>query len=241
MAAHLISVIGNSPGVGKSTLCRAVAEWLAGTGASVDHFEEADVLTRPAFRPVAEEFADGNAGVQPETLVDSTGTYVAESLSAGMDYVVTDALLPFIPSLVAWGHDEGALVHVMGELTQALKPVEVTVVFVHDDPATALQRAVDREGEAWKDWYVRKLAGSPGTRSVHDLSSAAAHLRFETDLTRRLLAQTPWHVLTVNVRTLDSQEAYTYTETSDGTARTVRASIDLATSNGPLPARKTMP
>jgi adenylate kinase family enzyme len=42
----LISVIGSSPGVGKSTLCRALADWLAGVGVSVDHFEGAEVLTR---------------------------------------------------------------------------------------------------------------------------------------------------------------------------------------------------
>lgn len=34
MTMHLISVIGSSPGVGKSTLCRAVAQWLTGTGAA---------------------------------------------------------------------------------------------------------------------------------------------------------------------------------------------------------------
>ncbi|MFJ2173004.1 hypothetical protein ACIOHE_08870 [Streptomyces sp. NPDC087851] len=102
MTVHLISVIGSSPGVGKSTLCRAVAEWLADTGASVDHFEEADILTRSSFRPVAEEFAGGAAaGVRPETLVESTRAYVAESVATGRNYLVTDALLPFIPSLVA--------------------------------------------------------------------------------------------------------------------------------------------
>ncbi|MFE0186692.1 hypothetical protein [Streptomyces sp. NPDC058989] len=211
MTAHLISVIGSSPGVGKSTLCRAVAEWLTGTGASVDHFEEADILTRPAFRPVAEEFAGGAAGVRPETLVESTRAYVAESLAAGRDYLVTDALLPFIPSLVAWGHDESDLVQIMGEQVRAVEPARVVVVYVHDDPETALRRAVEREGDAWEDWYVRRLAGSPGTQAVHDLSSAAVHLRFEASLTCRLLAQTPWHVLTVDVGTLDAQEAYAYT------------------------------
>ncbi|MGW7521511.1 hypothetical protein ACWGJ2_38690 [Streptomyces sp. NPDC054796] len=208
--AQLISVIGNSPGVGKSTLCVAVADWLAGTGASVDHFEEADILTRPAFRPVAEEFADGTSGVRPETLVASTRAYVAESLAASRDYLVTDALLPFVPSLVAWGHDEAALARVVDELTRAVEPVRVTVVYVHDDPGTALRRAVEREGEAWGDWYVRRLAGSPGTRSVHDLDSAAAHLRGETDLTRRLLARTPWQVLTVDAGALGAQEAAAY-------------------------------
>ncbi|MCL7380811.1 hypothetical protein [Streptomyces sp. 35G-GA-8] len=211
MAAHLISVIGSSPGVGKSTLCRAVTDWLAGTGASVDHFEEADILTRSAFRPVAEEFAGGAGAVRPATLVACTRAYVEESLGAGRDYLVTDALLPFIPSLVAWGHDESGLVQVMEELTRAVEPAQVTVVYVHDDPETALRRAVEREGAAWEHWYLRKLADSPGTRAVHDLSSAADHLRFEADLTRRLLARTPWRLLTVDAGALDAREAYAYT------------------------------
>ncbi|MFD6275388.1 hypothetical protein ACFWFI_07420 [Streptomyces sp. NPDC060209] len=211
MTAHLISVIGSSPGVGKSTLCRAVAEWLTGVGAAVDHFEEPDILTRPAFRAVAEEFADGAGVVRPATLVACTRAYVAESLRAGRDYLVTDALLPFIPSLVAWGHDEETLVHVVEELARAVEPAQVTVVYVHDDPATALRRAIEREGGAWGDWYVRKLADSPGTRAVHDLASAADHLRFEADLTRRILEGSPWRLVTVDVGTLDAGEAAAHT------------------------------
>ncbi|MGV4926866.1 hypothetical protein K2224_32725 (plasmid) [Streptomyces sp. BHT-5-2] len=211
MTTHLISVIGSSPGVGKSTLCRAVAEWLTGLGASVDHFEEADILTRSAFKPVAEEFVGGAVAVRPATLVECTRAYVAESLTEGKDYLVTDALLPFIPSLVAWGHDEATLVDVVEQLSRAVEPAQVTVVYVHDDPEKALRRAIEREGAAWEDWYVRKLADSPGTRAVHDLSSAAAHLRFEADLTRRLLAQTPWHVLNVDVGRRNAQEAYAHT------------------------------
>ncbi|CAL9643760.1 hypothetical protein [Streptomyces sp. enrichment culture] len=208
MTPHLISVIGSSPGVGKSTLCRALAGWLSATGASVDHFAEEDILTREEFRPVAEEFADGSAAVRPETLTAAMRAYVAASTAAGRDYLVTDALLPFIPSLVAWGHDERALCSFVDRLSRVLGPVPVTVVYVHDDPATALRRAVAREGAGWEDWYLRKLAGSPGTRSVRDLPSAAAHLRTEAELTRRLLARTPWHVVTVDVSTLDAEQTF---------------------------------
>ncbi|GHJ37852.1 hypothetical protein [Streptomyces sp. TS71-3] len=211
MAMRLISVIGNSPGAGKSTLCRALARWLSGTGASVDHFEEADILKRAAFRPVAEEFADGTGSVRPATLVECTRAYVAESLAEGRDYLLTDALLPFIPSLVAWGHPEETVRHVLAELARAVKPAEVILVYVHDDPERALRRAVDREGGGWEDWYVSKLAASPGTRAVRDLASAAAHLRSEAELTRRLLGRTPWHVLTVDMGTLNAEEAYART------------------------------
>ncbi|MFI2263169.1 hypothetical protein [Streptomyces tubercidicus] len=203
---HLLAVAGNSPGVGKSTLCHSLADWMRSTGATVDHFEEADILTRPAFRPVAEEFADGSHSVRPETLVAATHAYVTGSRAAGTDVLVTDALLPFIPSLVAWGHDEPTIARFLGELATAVEPTQVTVVYVQDDPATALQRAVDREGPDWEKWYVAKLAASPGTRSVHDLPSAAAHLRDEAALTHRLLAATPWKVLPVDVAGLDPHQ-----------------------------------
>ncbi|WP_018089823.1 MULTISPECIES: hypothetical protein [unclassified Streptomyces] len=201
---HLIAVAGNSPGVGKSTLCRSLADWMRSTGATVDHFQEADILTRPAFRPVAEEFAGGAHSVRPETLIAATRAYVTESRAAGIDVLVTDALIPFVPSLVAWGHDEPAIARFLREVASAVEPARVTVVYVEDDPTTALRRAVDREGPDWENWYLTKLAASPGTRSVHDLPSAAAHLRHETALTHRLLAATPWHVLTVNVADLDA-------------------------------------
>lgn len=208
MTIQLISVIGNSPGVGKSTLCRAVANWLTDTGGSVDHFEEAEILSRPAFAAVAEEFAGGASSVRPETLVEATGRYVAESVAAGRDWLVTDALIPFLPSLVAWGHDEDSLTRVLADLARALEPVDVTVVYLQDDPDAALRRALAREGAAWERWYVAKLAGSPGTRSVHDLASAAVHLRRETELTHRLLANSSWHVLPLDVRELTAAGTY---------------------------------
>ncbi|MGK4903907.1 hypothetical protein [Streptomyces albus] len=208
MTPHLVSVIGSSPGVGKSTLCRALAGWLSATGASVDQFAEADILTREEFRPVAQEFADGSAAVRPETLTAAVRAYVAASTAAGRDYLVTDALLPFIPSPVAWGHDERALFSFVDGLSRVLGPVPVTVVYVHDDPAAALRRAVARKGAGWKDWYIRKLAGSPGTRSVRDLPSAAARLHAEAEPTRRLLTRAPWHVVTVDVGTLDTEQTF---------------------------------
>jgi hypothetical protein len=85
-----------------------------------------------------------------------------------MDVLVTDALIPFIPSLVAWGHDETAIAEVVRGVEAAVEPAEVTVVYLRDAPETALQRAVEREGPQWADWYLHKLSRSPGTRSVTD-------------------------------------------------------------------------
>ncbi|MFB6952321.1 hypothetical protein ACFCXP_22060 [Streptomyces niveus] len=211
VSGHLIAVVGSSPGVGKSTLCRALARVAAESGARVDHFEEADILTRPSFRPVADEFADGAGSVRPATLVESTRDYVARSRADGVDVLVTDALLPFIPSLVAWGHDETAIAAVLADLAEAVRPTRVTVVYLRDDPDTALRRAVEREGPQWTDWYVTKLGASPGTRSVKDLASAAEHLRREEELTLTLLtARTDWHVLRVDVGQRDAARTEQY-------------------------------
>ncbi|MEV0261859.1 hypothetical protein AB0I49_10985 [Streptomyces sp. NPDC050617] len=199
MVSHLIAVIGSSPGVGKSTLCGALARRLRGAGASVDHFQEADILTRPAFGAVAEEFAGGAGSVRPETLVKATRAYVSQARADGVEALVTDALIPFVPSLVAWGHEEPAISAVVRDLVEAVEPTRVTVVYLRDDPDAALRRAVDREGPQWEDWFVGRLAGSPGTSSVDSLAAAAEHLRREAELTLRLLAATPWSVLTVEV------------------------------------------
>ncbi|MCB5909533.1 hypothetical protein [Streptomyces pinistramenti] len=196
---HLIAVAGSSPGVGKSTLCTALAGRLAATGAAVDHFEEADILTRPAFRPVADEFAGGSGSVRPATLLDATREYVAQARADGTDVLVTDALIPFVPSLVAWGHREPEIAAFVAELAGALDPARVSVLYLRDDPEAALRRAVEREGPAWADWYVGKLGGSPGTRAVDSLRAAARHLREEAALTLGLLAATPWDVQVVDV------------------------------------------
>lgn len=210
MAEHLIAVVGSSPGVGKSTLCGALARWIGGTGATVDHFKEEDVLTRAAFRAVAEEFAGGTGSVRPRTLVEATRSYVEQARADGVHVLVTDALIPFVPSLVAWGHDETEIAQVARDLEEAVEPTRVSVVFLRDTPEAALRRAIEREGPEWMDWYVGKLRRSPGTRTVDDLASAADHLRRESELTLRLLAATRWNVLVVEVGDRDAAQTEQY-------------------------------
>ncbi|MGW5363218.1 hypothetical protein [Actinopolymorpha pittospori] len=206
MTTHWIAVMGNSPGVGKSTLCVALASWLRDAGAVVDHFEEDEILTRAQFRGVAEEFVDGKGVVHPRTLVAATRSYVEHARRSGVDVLVTDALIPFVPSLVAWGHDEPAIAEIIRDLERAVEPTRVSVVYLRDDPAVALRRAVDRSGPAWGEWYVGKLGAAPGTRSVVDLASAAEHLRREADLTLRLLADSRWDVVIADAGVADAEQ-----------------------------------
>src|SRR5215203_5941645 len=101
--AVLIAVAGAAPGIGKSTLCMAMAAWLSGRGLRVDHFREDEVLTRDEFASVAAEF-EGHRAVQLPTLLNAVARFVLSIQDSEDDVVITDSLIPFIPSLLAWGH-----------------------------------------------------------------------------------------------------------------------------------------
>lgn len=93
----LVTVWGVSPGVGKSTLCAGLSQWLADAGLRVDHFREEEILTRPQFTAVAEGFKATGA-VELETLITTTARFVESVLTSGDDVVIADALVPFVPS-----------------------------------------------------------------------------------------------------------------------------------------------
>ena len=52
----LVVAWGASPGIGKSTLCAGLSEWLSDAGLQVDHFQEEEILTRPQYADVASHF-----------------------------------------------------------------------------------------------------------------------------------------------------------------------------------------
>lgn len=93
----------------------------------------------------------------------------------GVRAAVADALMPYLPSLFAFGMSEQSAAEFLA----------------------ALRHAGEREGAGWLDWFVAKVAGYATETAVHDLESAAAYLRAERDLTLRLLRDAG---LTVSVR-----------------------------------------
>jgi len=180
-------VLGAAPGVGKSTLCAGLAEWLSGRGLRVDHFREEEVLSRESFAEVAAEFRAGDL-VRLETLLTATASFVT---SASADVVIADSLLPYVPSLRAWGYPTETIAEFLSSLSAVVSPV---VLYLDGDSLVTLSRAAAREGSGWLDWFVAKLAGYPGS-TVHDLRTAAAYLIQERDLTLRLLAGWDVHVI----------------------------------------------
>lgn len=189
----IVAVVGG-PGSGKSTLCTALARHYLAAGQLVDHFEEQDILRRPEFSAVASEFANGAGSVDPQTLIDAFGRYVDRSINDDTDLVITDALVPFIPSLLVWGYSETEVERIIAELEKVAVNVTVIVILLAGDPALTLQRAIDREGDGWVDSYIQKLSRWPGTQVV-SLSTAIDHLRREATLSRRLLSRSTWELL----------------------------------------------
>lgn len=176
----IVAVVGAAPGVGKSTLCAALAAELTGRGLRVDHFREEEILTRDEFAAVAAEFRSGGVVALP-TFRAAVAAWVA---AADADVVVADALVPFVPSMLVWGYSEAEVAAFHAELAGVLTP---TVLYVDGDADTALARAEAREGPEWLPWFVGRLR-------VADRAAAVAWLRWQREVTLRAL---PWpvHVL----------------------------------------------
>lgn len=192
-----MAVIGG-PGSGKSTLCAALAGHYVAAGHTVDHFQEAEILTRPEFSRVASEFADGAGSVAPETLVDAFARYVDRNISDDTDLVITDALIPYIPSLLAWGHSEIEIAETIAQLEAVSAGVTVIVVLLAGDPESTLRRAIDREDDGWVESYIEKLSHWPGTAQVVSWPTAIDQLRQDADVSRRLISHSSWELLEID-------------------------------------------
>ncbi len=194
----LVAVVGASPGIGKSRLCASLVDWLNDAGLAVDHFAEEHILDRPAFAAVATEFA--NTGrVSPTVLVDATARYLADTAAAGIAVVVMDSLIPFVPSLLAFGHTEHDIASIVDDLATRIAAIPTVTIFLDGDAATALPRAAAREGNDWLAWYTDKLArygllADPGP----DLTAVCQYLSHERATTLQILRRQPWHLVVID-------------------------------------------
>jgi hypothetical protein len=191
----VIAVWGASPGIGKSTLCAGLAGALPGR---IDHFREEEILSRPAYADVAAEF-EATGRIALATFREATARYVATI--DPYDVVVADALLPYVPSLLAMGHSDAEVDAFVDRLAKALAGVRTVLLFLDGDPEAGLRRAAAREAAqepGWLDWYVGKLAGYGVTPAVSDVASAAVYLAREREVTLRVAARAGWDVVVVD-------------------------------------------
>jgi thymidylate kinase len=190
---RLICVLGSAPGIGKSTLCERLRASFERQRLGVDHFAEEDILTAPEFAEVAGEFRSTGV-VAMATLLAATKAYVKRV--ERFDVAIADSQLPYLPSLIAFGHSREELVSFLADLAEIVRPVDPVVVYLDGDPASALRRAAEREGDGWLDWFVAKLARYRVSPPVHDVRSASAYLAGERETILALLRD--WPVLVVD-------------------------------------------
>lgn len=191
---RLIGVVGSSPGIGKSTLCRGLRAHFEAAGLRVDHFAEEDILSAPEFAAVAAEFTD-TGYVAPETFLACSASYV--SRVERFDVAIADSLLPYLPSLLAFGHSRDELAAFLAELAVIVQPLDPVLVYLDGDPSAALRRAVAREGPDWLGWFVDKLARYRVSPTVDSAETAAAYLVHERETSLALLRAGGWRVLVV--------------------------------------------
>lgn len=146
--------------MGKSTLCAGLCAQLADEGLRVDHFREEEILTRPPFAAVAEEF-QATGAVELDTLLTASAQFVGAILASADDVVVADALVPYVPSLLAWGHSDRVIGTFIADLAEILAPVGPVLVYLDGSAEAGLARAAHRDGPQWLDGYI---GSSPATR-----------------------------------------------------------------------------
>jgi thymidylate kinase len=193
----LIAVWGAAPGVGKSTLCQGLARWLDEAWLRVDHFAEEEIFTRPEFGEVAGHFR-ATGRVDRAMLLAAASRFAGSALARGVDVVVADALVPFVPSLLAMGCSDQHVCAFVAELTGLLAPLQPVLVFLDSGPEAALARAAAREDPGWLDWYTGKLAGYGLTPKAGDLAAALTYLEHEQAVTLSAARQAGWPVITID-------------------------------------------
>lgn len=190
----VVAVNGVAPGVGKSRLCNALGLRLSEAGWHVAQFPEEQILLHPVFAEVAAQFTSTGV-IDPGVLVEASVTYLTQTADAGADVVVLDALIPYVPSLLAFGHDEEAINTIVAELTARITPTPVLAIFLDGDPDRALRRAVTREPDGWLDWFTAKLVRYRQISPDHSLEQVHAYLADVRGTTLRVLRRQPWALL----------------------------------------------
>jgi hypothetical protein len=189
----LILVTGASSGLGKSSLAEALARRLEGAGRRTSHFREEDIRTDPAFRGVMDAFeTTGVVGL--ETLLDAAETYLRDVRRRPVDVVVLDALFPYLPSLLAWGHADDDIARFFDRMAVLFAPFTVIELHLVGDTRAGLARAAEREGAEWLDGHVAKVARYAGAPSISGAAGAGAVLADHAARSRRLLEAAPWRV-----------------------------------------------
>lgn len=195
MPVTIVMVTGAVPGLGKSTLCGSLGAALESQGHTVEHFAEADILTCDEFQDVIAAFRSTGSASR-EQLLDATRRYLDRCLRQRSRYVVQDMLLPYLPSLLAWGHSDQDIGAFFEDLARLASEVELLELHIEGDPHAAVLRASRREGMGWIEASIAKFGRYENAEPVSDLASLVRYMTHAQERSRRLLRGAPWTVIT---------------------------------------------
>lgn len=111
--------------------------------------------------------------------------------------MIADALVPFVPSLLATGCSDQEIRQFIAELTTELAPLDLALVYLDGDAAAALARAAAREDLGWLQWYTCKLARYKLIPEPGELASAVTYLERERAVTLGAARHAGWRVIVV--------------------------------------------
>ena len=193
MTRPIVMVTGGAPGVGKSSLVRWITQRLPAASA----FDEAEILSRPEFAEIVTVWAGGGIPSLP-SLTAAASAYLDRCRSEDAPVFVQDALLPYLPSLYAWGYEDEQIRTWFGHLAEISGGFQLFQIHLSGDPTLAIARAVAREGGQWLDWMVERARSWVGGDEVVDLDSLGFLFNSWDARSRRLLRAAPWPILKVD-------------------------------------------
>ena len=190
-------ITGASPGLGKSTLARRLGESSHAADREVVVFLEAMIGDRVEFANVMATFRSTGAATRAE-LVEATRRF-ADTYRDRPVMVVQDMLLPYLPSLLAWGYADVEIVELFSEITAACAGVQLVQIHLDGAPARSLPRAIEREDASWLDWMIAKVSRyADVTAPVTDLASLIEYFEHARRRTHTLVASAPWPVVVID-------------------------------------------
>ncbi len=178
-------------------MARALADAFDADNRRVELFREEDIRRNAAFRQVMYEF-DSMGEVQRATLLSAAAGYLASIRERGSDVVVLDALLPYLPSLLAWGDTDDDIGNFFDRLAELFDGFAVLEVHLLANPRVALARAAQREGGAWLENHIAKVSGFTSTRRISTLDDVVAFYGDAAARSQSLLDRSPWPVAQID-------------------------------------------
>lgn len=195
--ARFVMVTGASPGLGKSTVTSGLGGHLAANGREVVVFLEAMIGERDEFAEVMASFR-ANAAVSRAVLMEATRRF-ADTYRECSAVVVQDMLLPYTPSLLAWGFSDAEIIEMFDEIAAACSGIDLIQLHLDGSPAASLPRAVEREDPSWLDWMTAKISKYADVATpVTGLGSLVEYFDRARMRTLKLLAEAPWPVVIID-------------------------------------------